>query len=71
VKARLPVLWRNLLTLFAVAALFAGHGALLGLWVSHEALPIAILCGLVALIILKHLGLAGPVYMMLKRRNRR
>ena len=66
VKARLPVFWRNLLALFAVAALFAGHGAFLGLLVSHQALPIAVLCGLVVLIMLKHLGLAGPVYMMLK-----
>jgi hypothetical protein len=74
-KARFPALWRNLLALFAIAALIAAHGALLRFWVSHQALPIAVVCGLVLLIMVKHLGLAGPVYLMLprvmKRRGRR
>jgi hypothetical protein len=70
-KALLPTPWLNLLALFAVAALIAGHGALLWFWVRHHPLSISVVCGLFLLIVLKHLGLVGAVYGMLARAMKR
>jgi membrane protein implicated in regulation of membrane protease activity len=74
-RGRFPTFWRDLPALLAIAALIAGHGAVLSFLIVHQALPIAAVGALVLLIVLKHLGLAGPVYVtlarLIKRRGRR
>ena len=66
-KASFPALNRGLLALFAIAALIAGHGAAVRFLVLHDSLPIVVVCGLVLLVVFKHLGLDGPVHVMLAR----
>ena len=55
----------------AVVILIAGHGILLYYFSSHVALPMAIVSGVTILMLIKHLGLLGPVYALFRRRARR
>jgi uncharacterized membrane protein len=49
-------------------ALIAGHGVVLYFAWSHLAISATAVAGVVILIALKHLGLLGPLYALLRRR---
>ncbi len=51
----------------AVIVLIAGHGAFLHYAASHAALSTAVISGLVVLVAIKHVGLLGPAYAVLRR----
>jgi membrane protein YdbS with pleckstrin-like domain len=53
-----------------VVALIAGH-AILYYAVSHKVLSAAVASGAIVLVVIKHLGLLGPFYALLRRRSRR
>jgi len=56
----------------AVAAvLIAGHGVILYYVTSHMAVSTAAIAGVILLVLVKHLGLLGPLYAMLRKRRRR
>ena len=52
-----------------VVALIAGH-AILYYVVSHKVLSAAVASGVIVLVVVKHLGLLGPLYALLRRRSR-
>ena len=52
-----------------VIALLAGHGVLLYYVSSHVMLSAAVLSGAIVLLVLKHLGLLGPLYARFRRRR--
>jgi hypothetical protein len=52
-----------------VVALIAGH-AILYYVVSHKVLSAAVASGVIVLVVVKHLGLLGPFYALLRRRSR-
>ena len=51
--------------------LIAGHGAILYYYSSHLALSGAVIAGVVVLVVVKHLGLLGPLYAILRKSWRR
>jgi hypothetical protein len=51
--------------------LIAGHGIVLYYFASHVALSAAIVSGVIILVVIKHLGLMGPVYALFRRYCRR
>ena len=55
----------------AVIILIAGHGIILYYFSSHVALSAAVASGVIILVVIKHLGLLGPVYALFRRRARR
>jgi hypothetical protein len=54
-----------------VVILIAGHGILLYYISSHMALSAAVVSGVIILVVIKHLGLLGPLYVLFRRRSRR
>ncbi len=52
-----------------VVALIAGH-AILYYATSHKVLSGAVASGVIVLVVIKHLGLLGPFYSLLRRRSR-
>jgi len=59
-------------SIFLVAAAFiAGHGFVLYELMSHRVLSASVVFGLIVLIVIKHLGLLGPLYALLRRGFRR
>lgn len=52
-----------------VAALIAAHGVLYYV-LSHMALAAVVVSGVVILVVVKHLGLLGPLYALVRRRSR-
>jgi hypothetical protein len=52
-----------------VVALIAGH-AILYYAMSHKVLSGAVASGVIVLVVIKHLGLLGPFYALLRRRSR-
>jgi len=51
--------------------LIAGHGVILFYISSHIAVSAAVIAGVILLVLVKHLGLLGPLYAMLRKRRRR
>jgi len=49
----------------------ATHSVVLYYVLSHSALSAAVMSGVIALIVIKHLGLLGPLYALIRRRSRR
>lgn len=61
----------RILTLLAGAVLLiAGHGFILYYISSHIALSATAVSGVVILMVLKHLGMLGPLYALFRRRSR-
>ena len=54
-----------------VVILVAGHGVSLYYVSSHVALSAAVVSGVIILVVIKHLGLLGPVSALFRRRARR
>jgi hypothetical protein len=52
-----------------IIILIAGHGIILYYFGSHMALS-AVVSGAIVLVVIKHLGVLGPVYALLRRRAR-
>jgi hypothetical protein len=63
-------LFRRRIWMLVVLAvmLIAGHGITLYYVSSHLVLSAGLLSGLILLIVIKHLGLLGPVYALFRRR---
>ncbi len=49
--------------------LLAGHGVILYYASSHLVLSAAVLSGAIILLVIKHVGLLGPLYALLRRRR--
>jgi hypothetical protein len=54
-----------------VIILIASHGIFLYYISSHMALSAAVVSGVIFLMVIKHLGLLGPLYLLFRRRSRR
>jgi len=54
-----------------VIILIAGHSIVLYYFSSHVALSATVVLGVIALVVIKHLGLLGPMYALFQRRARR
>lgn len=54
-----------------LAVLLAGHGVILYYASSHVTLSAAVLVGVIALLVIKHVGLLGPMYERFRRRRPR
>jgi hypothetical protein len=52
-----------------VVGLLAGHGIILYNVSSHVLLPAAVLLGVIMVLVIKHVGLLGPLYSRLRRRG--
>jgi hypothetical protein len=65
------LLMRTLLLSIAAAVIIAGHGFILYYVSSHMALSATAISGLIILLVIKHLGLLGPLYAVFKRHSRR
>jgi hypothetical protein len=57
--------------LVGVIGLVAGHVVLLYYGLPHTALSAAVVSGVIVLIVIKHLGLLGPLYALFRRRRPR
>ena len=53
-----------------VVVLMAAHGVILYYFSSHLALSSAVVAGVIVLAVIKHLGLLGSLYGLLRRRSR-
>ena len=53
------------------AVLIAGHGVILYYVSSHMAVSVAATVGVIALVVIKHLGLLGPLYALARKALRR
>lgn len=51
--------------------LVAGHGVILYYFSSHLTLSATVIAGVVVLVVVKHLGLLGPLYAILRKAVRR
>jgi len=56
--------------LVITVALIAGHGFFLYYFSSHFALSAAVVSGVIAIVVIKHVGLLGSLYGLLQRRSR-
>ncbi len=54
-----------------LVVLIAGHGVILYYVSSHVMLSAAVLSGAIILLVIKHVGLLGPVYALFRRRRSR
>jgi hypothetical protein len=63
-------LTRTVMLSVAVVVLIAGHGLILSYLLSYTGLSIAAVAGVIVLVVIKHLGLPGPLYEMFRRRSR-
>jgi len=66
---RHPLFARTAILLGAVL-LVAGHGAFFYFVRAHMRLSVSAVCGAILLLIVKHLGLLGPVLARFRRRSR-
>ena len=57
------------MVLVGVAVLIAGHGIVLYYVSSHAALSAGVVAGVVIVVVVKHLGLVGPLYALFRRRH--
>jgi hypothetical protein len=57
--------------LAGMGILLAGHGIILYYVSSHTAVSAAVVSGVIVLIVIKHLGLLGPLYALFRRRANR
>jgi hypothetical protein len=57
--------------LLLLVAVLAGHGVILYYALSHVTLSAAVLSGAIILLLIKHVGLLGPVYAWFRRRRPR
>ena len=57
--------------LAGVGILIVGHGIVLYYVSSHVAVSAAVVSGVIVLIVIKHLGLLGPLYGLVRRRAKR
>ena len=57
--------------LAGVMILMAGHGVVLYYFRLHFALSAAVITGVVVLVVVKHIGLLGPLYAILRKPWRR
>ena len=62
---------RAWMLMVGVITLIAAHGVILYYFSSHMALSAAVVSGVIILVVIKHLGLLGPVYALFRRRARR
>ena len=68
-KAHARLLMRTWMLPVGVIILIAGHGIILyNVW-SHTALSAAVVLGVIILVVIKHLGLLGPLYALFRRRS--
>lgn len=58
------------ITLVGLAILFAAHGVILYYVSSHLAASSAVIAAIIAIVLLKHLGLLGTLYAMLRKARR-
>ncbi len=70
IKGHSRPLTRTLMLSLGLAVLIAGHGIILYYVWSHTAVSAAVLSGVVVLVVIKHLGLLGPLYALFRRRSR-
>jgi hypothetical protein len=63
--------YRLWMLLAGAMILIAGHGVILYYFSSHVALPAAVIAGVIALVVVKHLRLLGPLYAILRKALRR
>ena len=61
---------RTLILSVGAIVLIAGHGIILYLASSHMALSTAAVLGVIILVVLKHVGLLGPLYALFRWRSR-
>jgi hypothetical protein len=59
------------MALAGAAVLIAGHGVILYYVSSHIVVSTAVVVGAIVLVVVKHLGLLGPLYAMLRKVRRR
>ena len=59
------------IALAGAVVLIAGHGVILYYVSSHMALSAAAIAGVIALVAVKHLGLLGPLYALVRKALRR
>ncbi len=71
IGGRLRPMTRLLILSAAALLLVSGHAIFLRYVVSHTALSGAVLLGVIALVVIKHVGLFGPLYAVFRRRTRR
>jgi hypothetical protein len=64
------LLTRPWILLVAVAILIAGHGIVLYYVSAHTALSAAVLSSVIILVVIKHLGLLAPLFVLFRRRSR-
>ena len=57
--------------LTAIPVLIAAHGVILYYFSSHMTLSVAVIFGVIAMVVVKHLGLLGPLYALLRKALRR
>jgi membrane protein YdbS with pleckstrin-like domain len=69
-KTHSRLLTRSLVLSVAVVVFIAGHGIILYYVSSHTALRAAVLSGVIILVVIKHLGMLGPLYALFRRRSR-
>jgi hypothetical protein len=62
---------RPWMLLAGVIGLVAGHVVLLSYGLSHRAVSAAVVSGVIVLVVIKHLGLLGPLYALIRRRRPR
>jgi hypothetical protein len=62
---------RALLIAAAIVALVATHGAILYFFSTHVTVSVAVVSGAALVLILKHVGVLGPLYARLRRRSPR
>ena len=55
----------------AIPVLIAVHGVILYYFSSHMTLSVAVIVGVIAMVVVKHLGLLGPLYALLRKALRR
>ena len=69
-KERSLLRGRIWMPLAIAVVLMAGHGIILYYFSSHLALSSAVVAGVIVLAVIKHLGLLGSLYGLLRRRSR-
>ena len=69
-KGHSRLLTRTLMLPVGIVVLIAGHGIMLYYVSAHTALSATVVSGVIILVLLKHLGLLGPLYAVLRRRFR-
>jgi len=66
-----PLRSRAWMLAVGVIILIAGHGIILYYFASHVTLSAAVVSGAIILMVIKHLGVLGPLYALFRRRARR